>query len=87
MTKAEYLKLRGPLSGVGVVAVTPSDTVAIVAGGVALAFRVGTGGTVAFICPDGSTGSITAADKEFVDIPVTHIKSTGTAALNILAIV
>ena len=87
MTLAEFWLRRTPSNAAGVVAVTPSDTTPIVANGVAIGFRVGTGGTVAFICPDGSTDSFTCADKEYVPLPVTHIKSTGTSATGIKAFV
>lgn len=81
-----HRRAQGTVTGAGVVAVTPHDTNPIVAGEVALGFRVNVAGTVAFKCPDASTGTLTPAAGELVDIPVTHILSAGTSATGILAI-
>jgi len=64
--------------------VTPSDTATFDP-----PFRrlhVGTGGTVTVIALDGSSAQYTAATGSYLEIAGMQVKSTGTAASNIVAI-
>ena len=64
--------------------VTPSDTVDL-PNGIARALRIGTGGVVAVVDPQGTVVEYTVVDGEVLDVATKRVNNTNTTATGIVA--
>lgn len=64
--------------------VTPSDTVNL-PGGIARALRIGTGGVIAVVDPEGTAIEYTVSNGEVLEVSTLRVNNTNTTASGIVA--